>query len=222
MFRRIRKPITTKQTMRIVYLLNKTKKFLAIIGMLGIIWSSGPMQYLNAMTSNVETYETILLDDLNQNKNDNIDYPLTTDEDFDPSLVDIQMEVISERTSNTKTFRKIDGTYEVAVYDTAVHYLENGVWKDINNSLQEFDSEYETVSNSFKLKFPKTLDDNKQIKMVFDDYKIDWSVLDIQSSAIEDLKDRTLTAEDEKDLLNINQSVLYSDIQNNIDLEYGL
>lgn len=220
MYKRIRKPITTKQTMRIVYLLNKTKKFLAVIGMLGIIWSNGPMQYLNAMTSNEQTNETILLDNLNKNKNESIDYPLTIDEDFNPSLVDIQMEVISERTSNTKTFRKIDGTYEVAVYDKAVHYFENGVWKDIDNSLQEFNSEYETVSNSFKLKFPKTLDDNKQIKMVFDDYKIGWSVLNIQSSAIEDLKDRTLTAEDEKDLLNINQSVLYSNIQKSIDLEY--
>lgn len=220
MFRRLRKPITTKQTMKIVYLLNKTKKFLAIIGMLGIIWSSGPMQYLNAMSNQNETQEIVLTDDIEVT--DGVNYPTTTDSDFDSSQVAILQEVVSERTANTKTFLKIDGTYEVAYYDTNVHYFYNGSWLDIDNSLLSTTDDLENISNIFKVSFPKKLDDNKDVKLTYGEYKIKWSVGDINLSQVQDKKNVNITASNPQELLNVRQEVLYENVQENVSLEYIL
>lgn len=219
MFRRLRKPITTKQTMRIVSLVNKTKKFLAVLGMLGIIWSSGPMQYINAMTNQNQPQETILMDE--NYPVDGLSYPTTTDEDFDPSQVEIQMEVVTERTETTKTFKKIDGTYETAVYNEVIHYLENGVYKQIDNSLINLGDMLENKSNKFKLQFPKKLDNNKEIKLTMDGYSIDWSVLNISKSDVE-YDDTELTPNNIKELVNINQSILYPNVRSGVDIEYVL
>jgi len=146
-------------------------------------------------------------------------YPSTTDPDFDASQVDIESEIISERTSNTKTFKKADGSYEVAIYDDVIHYYKDGQWKDINNSLKDTGDSFETNANSFKLKFPKTLDDNKQIKLSLGDYKIDWNVQNIVSSKI-DYVDTDIKASNIKELTNTRQSVMYTGVQNNVDIEY--
>jgi RHS repeat-associated protein len=143
--------------------------------------------------------------------------------DVDPSLVPINFEDINKRNEYEKYFRKIDGTYEVSIYDEAVHYKEDGKWKDINNKMS-YDNKtdsYENIANSFKIKFPKSIDDNKQIKYKYGDYSIDWSILDIGKSDISyvsnDLKSNNI-----KELTDINQSVTYSNVQNNVDIEYIL
>ncbi len=94
-------------------------------------------------------------------------------EEIDRSLVPIDYEIVEKRTENEKHFRKIDGTYEVAIYNQAVHYLNNGKWEDIDNSLVQNKDELETKANKFKLKFPKELDGSKQIKLKMADYSIE-------------------------------------------------
>lgn len=149
------------------------------------------------------------------------DYPTTTDPDFDPSSVEIESEIIEERALNSKVFRKIDGTYEQAFYDDTIHYLDNGKLKNINNSLiyDELNDLFETQDNAFKLKFPKKLDDNKTIKLFYDDYSIDWNVLNIDSVDIL-VDEEKASPNNIKELTNINQKVLYADIQDNVDIEY--
>jgi len=144
-------------------------------------------------------------------------------DDLDPSLVPIDFEVESMRTEFEKYFRKIDGTYEVAIYDNAIHYLDEGVYKDIDNtlSLDETDNSYENIANKFKIKLPKIIDDNKKFKLTMGDYRIDWTIDDINSSDIT-YSNEEQTSNNLKELANINQSVTYSNIQNNVDLEYIL
>lgn len=152
-----------------------------------------------------------------------IDYPTTTDIDFDISNINLSTEVISERTADTKTFRRVDGTYVLAVYDSNVHYEDNGEWKEIDNSLM-LDSETDSVmnkSNKFKIKFPNSIDDNKKFKLSLGDYEIDWSVDSIEKTNIS-YEVTESKAESMKDLDGINQSVLYEDIQGNVNLEYIL
>jgi len=154
---------------------------------------------------------------------DTIDYPTTTDIDFDISSIDLSTEVVSERTADTKTFRRVDGTYVLAVYDSNVHYNDNGEWIEIDNSLTQ-DSETDSVmnkSNKFKIKFPNSIDDNKKFKLTLGDYEIDWSVDSIEKTDIS-YEVAESTAESMKDLDGINQSVLYENIQTNVDLEYIL
>lgn len=60
---------------------------------------------------------------------------VTETEDTSAAAVHIVEEDISKRTANTKTYRRSDGSYTAAVYPYAVHYEEDGTYKDIDNSL---------------------------------------------------------------------------------------
>lgn len=43
--------------LRVVYRLQQMKRFLAILGIIGVVWSCGPAQYLNATnTTTIYTY----------------------------------------------------------------------------------------------------------------------------------------------------------------------
>lgn len=131
-------------------------------------------------------------------------------------------EVISERTATSKTFNKNDGSFEVAMYDETIHYKdEEGKWIQVNNSLNDNENNVENKNNTFKVKFPKKLDDNKKIELTMSKYSIDWSVLDIDSSPIsystEEFKVNNI-----KELVNTTQVVTYMNILNDVDLEYIL
>ena len=158
-------------------------------------------------------------DNVSVNLEDTVNYPTTTDSNFDASQIAIESEIISERTANTKTFRKVDGSYEVAIYNDVIHYYEDGQWKEVDNSLIDDGDSLENTANSFKLKFPKSLDDEKQIKLTFGDYSVDWNLLEIESSTI-DYDDSELTPSNIKEIVNTNQSIIYTNIQNNVDVEY--
>ncbi|RHV90082.1 hypothetical protein DXA96_07680 [Lachnospiraceae bacterium OF09-33XD] len=64
----------------------------------------------------------------------------------EPNESPILEEVEDRREVNTKHFLTADHTYLAAVYPSAVHYEEDGVWKEIDNTLQlqsdETGSEY--------------------------------------------------------------------------------
>jgi YD repeat-containing protein len=152
-----------------------------------------------------------------------IDYPSTTDIDFDISNIGIVSEDESKRGYDTKTFKKEDGSYLLAAYNQVIHYEENGVFKNINNSLvyDEGSSEYENSANKFKIKFPKEIKENKKFKLTLDEYKIEWQILDIDASVIE-VEENQEKSNNIKELTNVNQKVIYKDIQPNVDLEYIL
>ena len=58
-------------------------------------------------------------------------------------------EIISLRKPREKHFLNEDGTFTVQMYDHDIHYLANGEYKEIDNSLIELDSCYQTSSNAF-------------------------------------------------------------------------
>lgn len=151
------------------------------------------------------------------------DYPSTTDPDFDISEIAVVSEEESKRTYDSKTFKKADGTYVLAAYNQVIHYEDNGLFKNINNSLtfDETNSEYENIANKFKIKLPKEIKENKKFKLTLDEYQIDWQILDINNSEIEVI-DNDIKSNNIKELTNINQSVMYKNIQSNVDLEYIL
>lgn len=215
MFRRLRTPITNRQTIQIVSIVNRTKKFLAMIGMLGIILSSGPMQLLTVLAEDTVQFE-VPIEEVQMT-----DYSTTTDHDFDPSSIALLYEVLEERTNSSKTFRKADGTLETALYEQNIHYYDNDEWKQIDNSLYDIGQELENKENSFKLKFPKTIDDNKTIKFTENGYGIDWSILNINTSPII-YDDSLLTPNSIRELININRTVMYEDILPGVDIEYVL
>ncbi len=218
MKRFLTKNLSTKETKALINAFSKFRVFFTVLGILGMLWSFVPWNLIEAHVNEDESDYTYVIP---ETTNSLTDYPTTTDPDFDPSNVAFNSEVISERTETTKTFRKIDGTYEVAMYDDFIHYLEDGEYTQIDNSLLDLGNELTNKENKFKVKFPKKLDDNKQIKLSMYGYNIDWRVLNIDESNVF-YEDSSITPNNIKELPNINQALLYSNIQNNVDLEYIL
>ena len=197
----------------LVRLLDASKKFLIFLVLFAQVWSLVPWNALQVNASTVTEQEIV--------SSDNVKYPTTTDSDFDPSLVEIESEMVNEREASSKTFRKVDGTYEVALYGDVIHYQDNSEWKQIDNSLNDLGDDLENKANQFKVKFPKKLDESKQIKLSMDGYNIDWNLLGIGTSNIS-YDNTEILPSNMKELIHINQSILYSNIQPNVDLEYIL
>ena len=189
---------------------------LFIMAFLMIVANVLPRQY---NTIYAENEDEIVIDTTESIEMPN--YNTTTDEDFDITAIEVQEEIEALRTEDTKTFKRVDGTYEIAYYGTTIHYEEDGVYKDIDNTLSydDKDSSYENKANKFKIKLPKTIDDHKAIKLSMDDYNIAWtvdidSVSDISQNATEKLEENIKT------LSNINQSVTYYSVFEGVDLQY--
>lgn len=210
-----KKVLKDQQILILVRLLDASTKALVFLALFGQLWSMVPWSAFQVQASNI-TEQALISDQKSIEK-----YPTTTDSDFDQSQVAIESEMIDERTANTKTFRKVDGTYEVVIYNDVIHYQKDGKWKKIDNSLLDSGSELETIDNQFKIKFPKTINENKQIKLDIDDYSIHWNVLNIDSSHVSYNQDKVSTSSI-KELTTINQSVIYNNVRPFTDLEYIL
>lgn len=220
MKRLFKRSLSSKETVALINAFRKLKVFITVLGLLGILWQYVPMRLIEAHffseDGNVPEFTYMVNDSA-----DGMNYPTTMDPNFDPSEVEIITEVIEERTDSSKTFRKADGTYEVALYDEVIHYIENGTFVDINNTFTNNGLEHENTDNIFKIKFPNKLDDNKQIKLTLEDYQIDWYVLNIDSSDIY-YENQDITPNNMRELPNISDSIMYYNIQNGVDIEYVL
>ena len=94
-------------------------------------------------------------------------------------------EDISLRTENAKYIRMSDGSYYVATYETAVHYLdENGKWEEIDNTLvssaAEDDNDFSGVATSkgkLNIKFANNSSSSKILAIKEDKYKVSFGVV---------------------------------------------
>jgi RHS repeat-associated protein len=205
-----KRSLSDKQILIFVRLINASKKFLVILALIGQLVSILPHQIVRA-TNVVNNHNQEVVDE----------YKAYQSDDVDISLVPIASEDTSKRTANEKHFRKMDGTYEVAIYNHQIHYLENDTWHDIDNRFDDYGEKLTNKSNQFKVSFPKNLSDNKSITLTTNAYSIEWKILDIlRSSATYEntQKNEILTTE----LSSINQSVMYKDVRESVDIEYIL
>lgn len=141
--------------------------------------------------------ETALASTKNQEKKDNrpqlentIKQEKNTIEENKIDEAKIIREVEEKREANVKQFLKDDMTYEAVVYPNPVHYLDNGKWKEIDNSLSEKKlNDNETVvenkTNNFKVKFAKNSTDKNLVQISKGDFEISWGIEGIQNSSCE-------------------------------------
>ncbi len=212
MMKFLRGNITKKFIQLCTEVVKKSKKLLTIAAIISLLWSYVPWTFIDAIT----TENTELQKEIELKK-----YKSTTDDDFDPSTVALLSEDVNQRTRTTKTFRKIDGTYEISLYDQSVHYFDSGRWMQINNSLNDLGTDLENKANRFKLKIPKTLGENKEIKYKEGNYGIDWTVKNIDKTEIF-YNDEVVEPNSIKEVINLNQRVIYENVLENVDLEYIL
>jgi RHS repeat-associated protein len=98
---------------------------------------------------------------------------ITTKSTEDAKIV---RELEEKREESTKYFLKDDGTYEAVLYEDPVHYLNNGQWVDIDNSLEDKGNYYESKKNDFTVNIGKNANDKELISVVKDKYKVCWNI----------------------------------------------
>ncbi|MHB1452994.1 MAG: RICIN domain-containing protein [Saccharofermentanales bacterium] len=108
-------------------------------------------------------------------------------------------EVTDLRDKYTKHFRMSDGTMVAATYPEAVHFLQNGKWTDVDNSLVDsVDATGQAVlknsNNSYKIDFAKQSDTENLVNLSFDGFSISWGVEQGSSVAV---KENVLITSDE-------------------------
>lgn len=126
-------------------------------------------------------------------------------EEKEPKIIG---EIVEKRERNVKHFLKDDMTYEAAVYSSPVHYLENGKWEDVDNTLaDDVDEDGEDIlhnkKNDYKIKFAKKTKSKKLVKIHKGNYHISWNIESAEDStvtnvsAVEENKSYSINKKDE-------------------------
>ncbi len=211
---RLKNGISNDEIISIVNLQNKWRKFLSILALIGVLGTYIPFNLFkisgNSEASSIEIVEKE-------------QYDSTTDSSFDPCTVKIVSEEITKRELSSKVFKKIDGTYEVAIYDNVIHFNNHGELQDIDNRLifDEKTKSFVNKNNDIKVYFPQYLENNQNIMLLKDKYQVNWTILNVENSELSYVNS-SIKSENIKELPYINQSLLYKSIQKNVDLEYVL
>ncbi len=137
---------------------------------------------------------------------------------------EILYEVEEKRDEHTKVYKKSNGTYTAVMTEEPLHYLDEGVWKEINNSMIINGSIYTNLNNLFNVELPKNIDEDKELTVEKDGYELSFSVDNIEnSSAI--VENNIVTSDSEiesadKAISQTQSSVTYNNISDNTDLQY--
>ena len=70
-----------------------------------------------------------------------------------------QIELIEKRKPREKYFLQKDGTIRAEIYDTDVHYLKNGRYEEIDNTLVKENDSLVNKSNDFKVEFKENFEE---------------------------------------------------------------
>ena len=183
--------------------------FLAILFVIEIL----PLQVMAAEFTDAVAQKEFIEDLMNN--------PIDAEKDAEAEIL---YEVEEKRDEHTKVYKKSDGTYTAVMTKEPLHYLDEGVWKEINNSMILDGSLYTNLSNLFNVELPENIDENKELTVEKDGYELSFSVDNIEnSSAI--VENNIVTSDTEIESANnaISQtqsSIVYSDIADNTDLQY--
>ncbi len=148
------------------------KKFLKIsslILVLSLLVNSLPMNVFAAK------YRSWLLaeDDLPV-----VDSGLVPEEAVVPEEVTVLEEVEESRTEYSKEFKLSNGLYAAAVYAAPVHYMEDGQWKDIDNTLKTSRigslNYYTNTAGVWDVQLPSQLDANAPVTITKDGYTLSF------------------------------------------------
>ena len=153
--------------------------------------------------------------------NDVVNNPTSVEND---SYAEILYEVEEKRDEYTKVYKKSDGTYTAIMTEEPLHYLNVGVWEEINNSMSLNGNLYTNLDNLFNVALPETIDSNENLTVEKDGYELSFSVDEIEeSSAIVEndivVSETNIAVVDEA-ISQTQSSVTYNDVAENTDLQY--
>ena len=186
--------------------------FLSVVLFLGAFSVATPV-FAENVTDAIEHYEFV------QNA---INNPAAAEQTTPEA--EITFEVEEKRDEYTKVYKKDDGTYTAVMSAEPLHYLKDGEWEEINNSLLPNGDTYSNAENSFTVEVPENINSNENLTVEKDGYEISFSVEGIsESSAV--VENNIVTSETQVPLADeaitqTQSSVTYSDIAENTALQY--
>lgn len=95
-------------------------------------------------------------------------------ETIDLGNMENDYEVVDLRTANTKTFKKINDSYEMVMYSEDIHYLLDGKYVEIDNSLVNDGNYLVNKANRYQVKFPKSIDENTRTELKYNNHLLQW------------------------------------------------
>ncbi len=121
-----------------------------------------------------------------------------------------QVELIEKRKPREKYFLQKDGTIRAEIYDTDVHYLKNGRYEEIDNSLVKKNGSLVNKNNDYLVEFKEDFKDSL-MKMSKDGYYIDFKIKGLKDLSLKQTK-RVLSYK-----MN---NCISNDITDDISIEY--
>ncbi len=147
--------------------------------------------------------------------------PVKNTEDSTATIIG---EVEEKRDEYTKVYKKDDGSYTAIMSKEPLHYLEDGVWQEIDSSMILQGGLYTNTSNNFNVEFPKDIDSNESLTVENDGHSISFSVdnIDESSAVVENniVESDTNIPEADTAIAQTQSAVTYNDVAENTDLQY--
>lgn len=125
----------------------------------------------------------------------------------------MKKELKNLRKRNEKHFLNEDGTIEAILYNDNVHYLKDGEYEEINNTLIEKNDRYHIVGNAFDLSFSKQNDENL-LEFIKNGHYFKMGLKDSLKVSNKELK------KDNK--IRKKGSISYNEVFENTDLNYQI
>ena len=154
-------------------------------------------------------------------------------ESIEPEPAQILAEDTDKREESVKHFRMSDGTIQAAQYAVPVHFAQNGVWTDYDNTLTEVDADEEendgkllknkdltNQAADYSVRLSKKTNGHKFVRLEKDGYKISWYYLNANKSTaqIAETEDDPDRPTHEK----LSSAVVYENVYKATDFEYIL
>ena len=140
------------------------------------------------------------------------------------AYADIAYEDTDKRDEYTKVYKRNDGSFTAVVSQTPLHYLSNGNWLDIDNSLESKNGVLTNKENSYNVSFPQNISENNSISIENGGSEISFAVNNFSSSKAtvdnNTAKDSSDINEADEEIANNESKIIYSDTDSNTDIEY--
>ena len=145
---------------------------------------------------------------------------LTEAVEIEKEQSEIICEVPEKRDEYSKTYKRADGSFTTILSKSPLHKLQEGEWKDIDNSLK---SDGDIITNSdgaFDVEFPETINDNEKITITNGNESISFSVNDVESAKSSIQTNETTEDLIQQDLEKTVSQITYENVEENTDMQY--
>ena len=122
-----------------------------------------------------------------------------------------EIELIEKRKPREKHFLQKNGVIVANVYDEDIHFLKDGIYEEIDNSLIDIGDYYMNKMNSYNVKFAKNSHDGLTILSIGNNY-IETKLITCNTSIIRENTTKS----------KLHKNLCYSNILKNIDIEYNI